>query len=181
MHELLSDEQWQHIDARSRIRQRDNADPAGNLVDLEHEVTRQWVQGAAEGSPLKVVPASFWWRTSAALSSVLQRQQPFRYDPQGRQRYVLMPDDGKTVLHLLDREGQLVPADNLKTCINLELAHGISPWGVTDYLTELEQLAEQLEMEPEQAARRYGWLDLPATGCDNGWRYQPLLGFNRNT
>jgi|TARA_B100000749_G_scaffold95689_1_gene73099 CRISPR-associated endonuclease/helicase Cas3 len=181
LHELLSDEQWQHIDARSRIRQRDNADPADNLVDLEHEVTRQWVQGAAEGSPLKVVPASLWWRTCAALSSVLQRQQPFRYDPQGRQRYVLMPDDGKTVLHLLDREGQLVPADNLKTFINLELAQGISLWGVTDYLTELEQLAEQLDMEPEQAARRYGWLDLPATGCDNGWCYQPLLGFNRNT
>lgn len=179
LHELLSDEQWQHIDARSRIERREDTDPTGNLVDLEHEVTRQWVQGAADGSPLKVIPASAWWNTSAGLTSVLQRHQPFRYDPKGRQRYVLVPDDAQAVLHLLDREGQLVSVDNLKHDIPLELAPSISAWGVTDYLAELERLAEQLGMSVEQTARRYGWLDLPAKGCDNGWTYHPVLGFNR--
>ena len=179
LQELLSDAQWQHIDARARIQQRENADPSSNLVDLEHEVTRQWVQGAAEGSPLKVVPASLWWRTAAPLTSVLQRQQPFRFDPKGRQRYVLLPDDERAVLHRLDRDGQLVAVDNLKTDISLELAQGVSAWGVTDYLGELERLAEQLDMSPEQTARRYGWLDLPERGCDNGWYHHWLLGFTK--
>ncbi|HCA24274.1 MAG TPA: type I-F CRISPR-associated helicase Cas3 [Pseudomonas sp.] len=179
LNELLSEAQWQHIDARARIQQRENADPSGNLVDLEHEVTRQWVQGAAEGSPLKVVPASLWWRTAAPLTSVLQRQQPFRFDPKGRQRYVLLPDDERPVLHRLDKDGELVAVDNLKTDISLELAQGVSAWGVTDYRAELERLAEQLDMSPEQAARRYGWLDLPAKGCENGWTYNAVLGFNR--
>ena len=176
---MLTDEQWQRIDASSRIQTRSEPDPAANLVDLEHEVTRQWVQGPAPGSPLTVVPASLWWQTPASLSSALQRKQPFRHDPQGRQRYVLMPGDSDPHLHRLEKNGQLSGVNNLKNDISLELARGVSAWGVTDYLSELEKLAEQLDMTPEDAARRYGFLDLPATGYDNGWDYHPVLGFNR--
>tara|TARA_R110000823_G_scaffold132777_5_gene261222 strand:+ start:18877 stop:21966 length:3090 start_codon:yes stop_codon:yes gene_type:complete len=176
---LLTDEQWQRIDASSRIQTRGEPDPAGNLVDLEHEVTRQWVGGPASGSPLTVVPASLWWETPASLSSALQRRQPFRYDPQGRQRYVLLPADSDPNLYRLEKDGQLVGVNNLKTDISLKLAQGVSAWGVTDYLSELDKLAEQLDMKLEDAARRYGFLDLPASGCDNGWDYHPTLGFNR--
>ncbi|MEH6669890.1 type I-F CRISPR-associated helicase Cas3f [Halopseudomonas sp.] len=177
--ELLTADQWQRIDASSRIQSRVKPDPSGNLVDLEHEVTRQWVQGAGQGEALKVLPASLWWQCRAPLCSALQREQPFRYDPLGRQRYVLMPDEADTHLHRVEKDGQLVGVNNLKNDISLELAQGISPWGVTDYLEELESLAEQLNMTLEDTARRYGFLDLPEKGCDNGWEYHPVLGFNR--
>lgn len=177
--ELLTAEQWQRIDASSRIQVRPEPDPAGNLVDLEHEVTRQWVQGAAPGASLKVLPASLWWQYRSPLCAALQREQPFRHDPQGRQRYALMPDDGRQHFHRVEKDGQLVGVENLLNYVGLELAQGVSPWGVTDYLAELEALAEQLGMTLEDTARRYGYLDLPATGCDNGWDYHPVLGFNR--
>lgn len=180
LQELLTAEQWQRIDASSRIQTSVAPDPTGNLVDLEHEVTRQWVQGPAAGSPLKVVPASLWWQTSAPLSSAMQRKQPFRHDPQGRQRYVLMPDEGDLRLHRVEKDGVLVGVNHLKSEITFELSQGVSDWGLTDYLFELEKLGEQFDMTLEDAARRYGFLDLPAKGCDNGWDYHPVLGFNRS-
>ena len=92
---------------------------------------------------------------------------------------MLLPADSDPNLYRLEKDGQLVGVNNLKTDISLKLAQGVSAWGVTDYLSELDKLAEQLDMKLEDAARRYGFLDLPASGCDNGWDYHPTLGFNR--
>lgn len=177
--DLLAPEQWQRIDSSSRIQVRADADPTGNLVDLEHEVTRQWVQGAKAGEALKVLPASLWWRYRSPLCAALQRNSPFRYDPLGRQRYVLMPDGERTRFFRLEKEGELTGVDNLKTDIELDIAQGVSVFSVANYIEELDILSEGLGIDNEYAARRFGYIDLPATGCDNGWAYHSVLGFNR--
>jgi CRISPR-associated endonuclease/helicase Cas3 len=177
--DLLAPEQWQRIDASSRIQVRADADPTGNLVDLEHEVTRQWVEGANAGEALKVLPASLWWQYRSPLCAALQRKFPFRYDPLGRQRYLLLPEEEKLHFKRLEKDGELVGVDNLKADIELDIAQGVSVFAVTDYVEELDALGEVLGMESGYAARRYGYIDLPATGCDNGWEYHSVLGFNK--
>ncbi|MNR35781.1 CRISPR-associated nuclease/helicase Cas3 subtype I-F/YPEST [compost metagenome] len=51
----------------------------------------------------------------------------------------------------------------------------ISPWGATDYLTALDELAQELDMTLEACAKRFGTVSLPAN--DRGWRFHPALGF----
>ena len=51
----------------------------------------------------------------------------------------------------------------------------ISPWGVNDYMAELDQLATDRDMSIGDCARRYGTLTLREN--DNGWRFHPVLGF----
>ena len=51
----------------------------------------------------------------------------------------------------------------------------ISPWGETDYLRALDELAQELDMPLEYCAKRFGTVSLPAN--DRGWRFHPVLGF----
>jgi len=51
----------------------------------------------------------------------------------------------------------------------------IAPWGVSDYLAELEKLATELDTDLATCARRYGTLTL--RDSENGWRFHPALGF----
>jgi CRISPR-associated endonuclease/helicase Cas3 len=51
----------------------------------------------------------------------------------------------------------------------------IAPWGVSDYLAELEKLATELDIDLAACARRYGTLTL--RDSENGWRFHPALGF----
>lgn len=177
--DILTTEQWQRIDSSSRIQTRVEHDPTGNLVDLEQEVTRHWIQGANPGESVKVLPASLWWQYRSPLCAALQRKFPFRHDPLGRQRYVLISEDEKLHLQRLEKDGELVGVNNLLSNIELKVASGVSAFAVANYSTELDSLGETLGMESADAARRYGYVDLPASGCDNGWEYHPILGFNR--
>lgn len=80
---------------------------------------------------------------------------------------------------LVEDGGQLTGVENLRTRLELEIGEGISPWGATDYLETLEILAERLSMDTPEVARRYGYLELPEKGCENGWCYHPVLGFRK--
>ena len=54
---------------------------------------------------------------------------------------------------------------------------GIEPWGQTDYLQALIELADELDMPLADCARRFGTVTLPKN--DNGCRFHPALGFTK--
>ena len=51
---------------------------------------------------------------------------------------------------------------------------GISLWGQTDYLAAVHQLAEGLDISPEECARRFGRVRVAQT--TQGWAFHPGLG-----
>lgn len=186
--ELLTPEQLKIIDASSRIRQRDELHPTSNLVDLEHARLRELMQGAAPGKDDSSQPVLRWWTTKVHLTGYLQRRDPFRQDNLGRQRYGLLPDDeGEIGFYRFGDDGQPVAVDHLLPPIPVELVPGpgLSLWGEPDYATALASLAERRGMELRECAERFGALDLPLKGAEDGLRvdeeraYHPALGLWR--
>ncbi len=179
--ELLTPEQLERIDSSSRIRERTNPQPRNNLADIEHEHLRALMLGSSEGDRLKIKPVSWWWTTRAPLSGELQRKQPFRFDPLGRQMYALLPDeDGLPRFHRFEEEGAPTSVHgNLLHPLSVERGPRLSFWGEPDYLEALENLADALQMETRDCAYRFGAVDLPAKEAKQGWHYHPALGFSR--
>ncbi|WP_280570989.1 hypothetical protein, partial [Chromohalobacter sp. 296-RDG] len=60
----------------------------------------------------------------------------------------------------------------------IDLAHErgerIQPWGADDYLTALADLAEELDISLDKAARTFGIVNAPES--THGWRYHSVLG-----
>ena len=183
--EVLTPEQLKTIDASSRIRQRDELQPTSNLLDLEHARLRDLMQDAPPGKTPLSLPVPLWWTSKVHLSGYLQRRDPFRQDNLGRQRYGLLPDeDGKIGFYRFGDDGKPVAVDHLLHPISIEPGPGLSLWGEPDYPTALASLAERRGMDLRECAERFGALDLPLKGAEDGlrvdqeWAYHPVLGFS---
>lgn len=198
---LLEAEQYQRIDARPRILERPAPlNAKGNLVDLEHARLQDWMLHKAEPEPATLSPRERlrqpsqnrelnahdgWSQPLLHLTAIAQQQQPFRLDTQRRVDLVLLPtedgedyqltriDPGKrryeVVYVAIDKSKNQRIADSELT------GQRISPWGATDYLTALDELAQELDMDLEVCAKRFGTVSLPDN--DHGWRFHPVLGF----
>ncbi|MEJ1418532.1 MAG: type I-F CRISPR-associated helicase Cas3f [Candidatus Sedimenticola sp. (ex Thyasira tokunagai)] len=179
--ELLTDAQLSSINAAPRICERSPLQPRQNLVDLEHAGLRALMLDEEQADGRQITSAQAWWNTPAALSGELQRHKPFRNDPMGRRRYGLLPDeDGNIEFRRFERDDKPTLVNNLRHDITLEQGPRINFWGEPDYETALETLAESLGMDTPDCAWRFGVIDLPGEGCDQGWNYHPALGFSRH-
>ncbi len=176
---LLTDEQLAAIDASARIQERDPFLPSENLVDLEHATLRDLML-EKEVNDFVEKPVYWWWQTKANYSGYLQRQQPFRKDTLGRQRYALLLNDDDDVKFYRTTPGEApAPVDiNLIHRIKLKAGERINFWGELDYRLALENLAQRLGIEESVCAERFGYVELEAE-AGNGWFYHPSLGFSR--
>lgn len=143
----------------------------------------------AAAPPVEMLNASTWWHVAprdATLTAVLQQRLPFRYEPppQDITLALLSDEDGATdVLHRV-MKGPL-RGQNLYTPVDRSLRHRvpeeavrgerIQPWGVTDYMSALIELATRLDLSLETCAKRFGTVAVPDD--PDGWRYHPALGF----
>jgi CRISPR-associated endonuclease/helicase Cas3 len=184
--EILTPEQLDNIDASSRIRERSELHSTTSLVDLEHARLRNLMQGAAPGQEQLSLPVPLWWTSNAHLSGALQRRQPFRLDTLGRQRYGLLPnDDGEIGFYRFEDKGGTTAVDHLLHEIFDKPGPGLSLWGEPDYPAALSRLAESRGMELRDCAEKFGTLELPFKGFEDGqgipeeWRYSHAIGFSR--
>ncbi|QJD29392.1 type I-F CRISPR-associated helicase Cas3f [Methylococcus geothermalis] len=183
--ELLTPEQWRILDASPRIRPREPLLPRHNLADLEHARLADLLLGTEESGSQKALPAPHWWETRATLSGELQRVTPFRFDPVEHFPYALLPDDdGKLDLYRVGEGGLATPVGLSPSGQAREIddpAYGprIVPWAVPKYLDGLETLAEALNLDLRDCARRYGVIELPEPEGGQRWRYHWALGFSR--
>ncbi|GAB4062516.1 type I-F CRISPR-associated helicase Cas3f [Uliginosibacterium sediminicola] len=201
--QLLHDEEYTSPDSRPRIQERPPAvrRPQDNLVDLEHARLRELMLPGAEAKPLTarelragIKPtstlnaSSIWSHSLLHLTAVLSQRQPFRDDDVPEVELVLMPDDDgedyrlkrardKNELIGVSGPGELlVEASEERLPASAVQGEQISAWGVLDYMDELRQLAETLDMPLAQCARRYGSLRVPKN--DRGWCFHPALGLS---
>jgi CRISPR-associated endonuclease/helicase Cas3 len=147
---------------------------------------------AAATPPRQLLNAACWWSlppADALLTAVLTQQQPFRHDPTSRVELLLRPvEDGSDIelVMLLDavrgrRHSQtellIDRAQHHRIPDSAVHGPGIAPWGDTDYLSALQELAQELDLSPADCARRFGTVSVPTH--DAGWRFHPVLGFTK--
>ncbi|PXF28893.1 CRISPR-associated protein Cas3 [Pokkaliibacter plantistimulans] len=197
--EILTLEQYHSIDARPRLLERAPLQPRSNLVDLEHQRTRDTLvmpsapaaapagrRSPRTGATAQWIPPlgaySCWSIPHISLTAVLPQCFPFREDSQRYQELVFLPDDEEEALlcHEVDRSDRLNPNYLLIDGSQLHY-YGTelfsSPWGDTDLLAALTGLAESLEISLSQCAKRFATIRLPAN--QNGWHFHPVLGFRK--
>ena len=153
--------------------------------------TGRQARGPNGAPPVQQANASTWWNLppkDALLTGLLQQKQPFR-DKTGQHEVtlVLLPDeDGEqAVLHqVLDvKKGQSSEGIYRKLEVSKHKpvgdeaisGLGISPWGVTDYMTELQALAESMNLTLHRCAERFGTVNVFENA--DGWMSHPVLGF----
>jgi CRISPR-associated endonuclease/helicase Cas3 len=88
-------------------------------------------------------------------------------------------DDGELEFRRFESGGETTSKNSLIHAVTLQPGPRISFWGEPDYNAALETLAERLDLEEGACARRFGYVDLPEKGCEQGWYYHPALGFSR--
>lgn len=186
LNELLRDQEWQQLDATSRITQHIPLHAEQHLTDLEHvrlggvmETLGPEVQ--SEDGVNEELTVRRWWQTLSHLTGVEQRSKSFRHDPQGREEFVLLPTDNDEdfAFCTLDEEGRQQNHDNLFAPLTLTDNAAITPWAVRGYITELAELAEAKDQSMDKLARRFGAMGLPKGRGDQVWTWHALLGFRR--
>ena len=140
----------------------------------------------------QVFNAASWWHlppADALLTAVIQQQSPFRFDPIERVDLQLQPNDEGDAYELVQLmkkpKGQRGEAESMvveksknhRIPDDAVVGSGIAPWGQTDYLRALTELADELDMPLADCARRFGTVTLAEN--DNGWRFHPALGFSK--
>ncbi|MDR2549040.1 MAG: type I-F CRISPR-associated helicase Cas3f [Desulfobulbus sp.] len=187
---LLRPEQYEIITACPRILAAEELRPSENLADLEHARLSRLMQGEpvrklsarelrAGDKAVPPLGAYSWWRQpESMLCGILQKEQPFR-EHRPEVDFVLLPDEDQEewILHELPKErGQdPVAKESLLTRSRLDCSGAIRPWGRVEYMEALAELAEQLDMDMQDCARKFGTITLPKN--DNGWSFDPVLGF----
>jgi CRISPR-associated endonuclease/helicase Cas3 len=198
--DLLAKEEYAVIDARPRVLARETLRAKENLVDLEHARLHQlMIEQPAEpltkkerrlGKQPKSPPlGAYSWYVAPQLhlTGVMIQRQPFRQQTQDEIALALLPDEGGETwaLHRVEdgtKRGEklYVPVEeSLLKRIDLASEQGerIQPWGASDYLMTLADLAEDLDISLERAARTFGTVTVAAN--TQGWCYHPVLGFSK--
>ena len=198
---LLAEDEYHHLDAQPRIRPRAaELQPRERWVDLEQariraamlplpptSATHSTRRGAIPVPRLErdYAPAA-WEYPQAALSGVLPQQQPFRHDEQPGTTLAWLPNEDEDDLlpHRVEdspgsRRGEklYVPARELLHKAALDIAPGISCWGEFDLSSLVVEQAEAQDLPLDLAARRFTTVEVPRS--DQGWRWNPWLGFTR--
>ena len=203
LHSLLTPEELAVIDARPRITEPASLAQKDRLVDLEHARLRDVMlprtqanqpplgnraRAAPVAGPTPALNASTWWQQppqDTLLTAVLPQQQPFRKASQPDDIVlVLLPDEDEEteLLHqVMDDKNMRQPLyvraeERFLRLPNIAVqGDRFSPWGVTDYMTELSALASALDLSMRHCAERFGTVTIQTNA--NGWRYHPALGF----
>lgn len=198
--DLLTEDEYKVIDARPRVLARETLRAKDSLVDLEHERLHQLMneQPAEPLTPKEIrlgkqpksppLGAYSWYVVPQLhLTGVMIQRQPFRQQTQKEVALALLPDEsGETwTLHRVedgDRRGEKLywqVEEGLLKRIDLtkEQDERIQPWGASDYLTTLADLAEDLDISLGRAARTFGTVTVSES--TNGWWYHPVLGFSK--
>lgn len=184
--ELLRPDEYAAVDARPRIQARAQLHPTTSWVDLEHARMQTTLL------PAQPLNAASWWHlppADALLTAALPQHQPFRHDPIPRVDLVLMPNDDGDDYELKMLQAKLGgrPGEAIFVTVDRSQNHRIgdeqvngsriAPWGQTDYMAVLTELATQMNMDLTDCARRFGTVTLPQN--DGGWRFHPALGFTK--
>jgi len=197
---LMSPEEYRVLTALPRIRPRarETWQPKQRLVDLEqariaasmlpHASSAATSHTSARPAMERDEAACAWQYPQAALTGVLQQQQPFREDPLPSATLTFLPeeekDEARLVLHRIEEDRRqrgrdlFIPAESQRQDMTLAPGPRIGPWGEFDLLALLMEQAGHLDQPLRRCAETMAAVVVPRS--EQGWRYHPWLGFGKS-
>ncbi len=172
--EILQDGQYQKINAIERVIKL-QAKSVENLVALEHEALLKQLFTYADS-------AKIWWKEQVHWSGVVQQLQPFRKSQKDDAVYLLANNDElkwqwKNEAVSPPKMGSLSGAGIEITEDQIELSPNISFWFDLNPQLIYAELAKDLKMDKEEAARRFGELRLVSYKNDDTNQYKYFMNF----
>ena len=176
LRELLTEEQYLHIDASARILERADAQvrsPFSNLVDLEHRRLTVELLGAHSC-------AAQWWRSHVDWCGEPQRKMPFRKTGKQLECVLLLDDDDLLRFYNRDTGSAGWKENGEFDYLALEIAHGVSAWIQVSYSEVYNHLADEFRMEVDEVGQKFGEIGLSIYSEEpEAWRFNPVLGVFR--
>jgi CRISPR-associated endonuclease/helicase Cas3 len=173
--EILAESQYQPINAVARVI-KSKQPPLENLVALEHEALSRKVNERSL--------TAFWWKEQAHWCGVLQNLQAFRKSAKDEALYLLYRNNDLTwawkneavyppKMGALSGSGISIKAESA-----IVPAEGISFWFDLNPLNIYAELANDFNIDEEEAARRFGELRLVSYNKNdiNEYKYFYNLG-----
>lgn len=191
--DLLDPSEYNPIDSRPRLQEREPLDAARRLVDLEHQrirdaliytpVSNRRRRGGSGIPPL----AAYSVHVSPVLltTGLLPQEQRFRAQSRAQITLVLGPNDDETDYVLMQRDvgrrGDITEIEieerNERLPDSALVAERVSPWATADYMTLLGDYADAHDESTADSAKRVGTLSLD--DAEQGWVTHPMLGFTK--
>lgn len=172
--DVLEEKQFQKINAIARVIA-PKVNSVENLVTLEHEALLKQLFTHVE-------PAKLWWKEQVHWSGILQKLQPFRKSAKDEAVYLLVNNDElqwqwKNETVSPPKMGALAGSGIEIKEENIELVQGISFWFDLNPQPIYEELAKDLGIDKEEAARRFGELRLVSYKKDDTNQYKYFTNF----
>jgi CRISPR-associated endonuclease/helicase Cas3 len=150
----------------------------------------QWLMNG----PPERLGAYSWWRQppqDALLTGMLPQHQPFRAEAGDDIELCLQPDDAAALGMRLTERREHPRRGRPALWVEIDRSRhqpiedsrvqgrGIQPWGPSNYLQALHELAEARGLSAEACARRYGLMTLRRQDPASSWqlRFHAALGF----
>lgn len=193
------------IDSRPRILDHEKLDAENNLADLEHARLRKLMlpegkkvlsDASARAGKVEVthgIQAHSWWRLNRPhLSAMLQNAQQFRQSKSMDIDYVFIfeEDTCEFKLHKIKTDNHKV----ILTMVEKQILHRVNdeefeseivaPWCHSKLDESIMQLADELDVDIEQCARKHARVCLssyPHESEGQKWQFHPYIGFCRFT
>jgi len=171
LRDVLEEKQFKVITSIPRITRRNPLSPEKNLADLEHAHLSSVLFG--NNKTAGNAYTALWWNHNAHWCYELQRLTPFRKSVPDIEYVFYLENEGDAPeFNRVNERGELKLCDKEFKRIELEINPGVSFWGQNNAAEIMIQLAEEMEMDIEQASRRFGVIRLR----DQRWFYHPVLG-----
>lgn len=178
---LLHPGELDHVGARPRIVEPATLDMNNRLSDLEHARLRALLlaRGTEGESDIRQ-----FWEASGNLVGYEQRTHPFRARNSEDATFAFVPDGDDGLRFMREQEGLWTGADaagqHLQR-VEVPIGPRISAWPAIDLAAQIDALAAERSLSPEDCAKRFATVDLPIAYSGKGvvWKYAPALGFTR--
>lgn len=171
LHDLLSQDEYEHITSAPRITKPSEILPSNSLRDLEHcSLHRVLFEDR--------VAASLWWNKEVTWSGELQRRKRFRKSDQKVSYMLLKKDEEPAKFATITPDGKVVEVETSRfRRVESDCVANVEPWLSVDLDQTLEQFAEARDEDLMGVSMKYAEISLrEKSSSAEKWVYDQVFG-----
>jgi CRISPR-associated endonuclease/helicase Cas3 len=176
LHNILRDEEYQHLSAIPRIKEKEYLDFENNLVDLEHKhLNAKLFSSDSENK----IHASLWWMKNPTWCAYLQEETRFRKSEPQENFFLYLEEEGESLIWKSGDMEETKSQNNRFKNVSMDedgMADNIQLWIENDVEALLVNISNESSINLSVASRRYATVSLRKENNGDIWEYHPIFG-----